>query len=1399
MEGRAWLRTDIGHGRIGKREIVREVECDEARLDRNWFDIPMVRKGVDRFEITVPLLEPGHFEAKCFFEKSGTPAPLWPSGPNVAINVEPAFTCCANIVYNAFVRQFGQAEDGAEQVDPDREASIRVLDSAGFAVIPPSGTFRNLIRELDFIVGHLGCRLLQLLPINPTPTTYGRMGRFGSPYAALSFTAIDPALAEFDPRATPLEQFVELVDEIHKRGARILLDIAINHTGWAAALHETHPEWLVRDRDGKIENPGAWGVRWEDLTKLDFRHRDLWKFVAEVFLTWCRRGVDGFRCDAGYMIPASAWQYIIAKVRDEYPDTIFFLEGLGGKISVTRELLNLANFNWAYSELFQNYDRRQIESYLPGALQMSKEDGLAIHFAETHDNNRLAATSREFARMRTALCALASDCGGFGFANGVEWFAEEKINVHNRPSLNWGARPNQVEEIRRLGALLKVHPGFHPRSTIEMIEEDGNNGIVLLRRHEPSGRSLLILINLDTTAPETVSWLAARAGLKSKVLVDLLSGEEVRIAAAGKIETLSLSPGQVRCLSPARADLALVDAAVESERRTPVRVEAQGLRAKALDVFCEFHGLGSLEGFDPDAAGQELAADPVEFCRRLDSRGEAPRVIRWEWPRDLRREVMVPPGYFLLIRCGAPFRVRITDGNRCVAAEDSLAQKDGTAFALICPRPVPDDFCELTLKLSVLSPERCEHAEGRLLYLPRPEEIRIQKVFSRPDLLREPRIMLDTNGLGGMLRTPVSWGTLKSRYDALLAANLNREFPEDRRVLLTRCRAWIVYQGYSREINDDCLDAFSHLCGRPGLWRYRVPTGQGESTVISISARLVSGHNTLEMVFHRGSSAVAGEGLADDQPITLILRPDIEDRSFHDVTKAYAGPEKAWPPAVESRPEGFVFRPGPGRALTVGLSRGRFVPEPEWSYMVHRPLEAERGLDPDSDLFSPGFFTVDLAGDDRVALTASAEEGTDGRATEPPSLTEAVCGGLDASTPLDPESAVAAAMDAFVVRRSRLKTVIAGYPWFLDWGRDTLIFVRGLIAAGRHEIARDILLQFAGLEERGTIPNMIRGADASNRDTSDAPLWLCVACADLTETGFDPQLLERSCGERSLVKTLVDMVGAMVQGTPNGIRLDADSGLLFSPSHFTWMDTNHPAGTPRQGYPIEIQALWHAALSFLGRSGPEESGGRFREMADRVRAAIEALFPLPGEGYLSDCLHAPPGESARSATADDALRPNQLLAITLGAVTDPQLCRGILSACEELLVPGAIRSLADRPVEHPLHIVLDSRRLTDPHHPYQGRYVGDEDSKRKPAYHNGTAWTWVFPSYCEALAMVYGPDGRNASRAYLGSILRLLNHGCVGHVPEILDGDRPHAQRGCDAQAWGASELLRVWKKLASA
>ncbi len=1387
-QGSAWLRTNIGSARLVRAEIIRAVDLEEEPLGRGWFDRPMAPVDSRHFRITLPLCETGHFEAKCFFLEQVASQPAWPSGANVAVNVEPADTCCANIIYNAFVRQFGPNKSGAF-TPPVDTAAISALDRAGFAVIPPSGTFRDLVRELDFIIGELGCRILQLLPIHPTPTTYGRMGRFGSPYAALSFTDVDPALAEFDPAATPLEQFIELVDGVHARSARIIIDIAINHTGWAAGLHESNPQWLARDTSGQIEVPGAWGVRWEDLTKLDYSNLDLWQYMADVLLKWCRRGVDGFRCDAGYMIPVAAWHYIIARVRQQYPETIFFLEGLGGKLAVTRELLNRANFNWAYSELFQNYDRGQIEAYLPSTFEISAQDGVMVNFAETHDNMRLADRSPDYARMRTALCALFAPQGAFGFANGVEWFATEKIDVHKAPSLNWGADINQVAEVRRLNSLLRSHPAFAAGCDLRLVQQGDGNQLVLLRDHRASGKKLIVAVNLDDRHPTWATWSVSATGPAGPDFIDLLTGRPVSAATDGDRLVLDLGPCQVLCLTPDATDLDLMRDAPAGFLEPPRRSLQQRFRAKALEVFTFYNDTGDIGGFDLERAAAELGRNPLGFCRGLIPGGDEPRVVTWQWPQDRRRQVMVPPGHFLLVRLDARFRACIVAANGPLGYEDGLPAGDGSFFALFTPLPVRGKSWSPTLKISVFAPEGSRHIDAPLRVLARPRDVKIKHTFGRPQLLHHDFLFLATNGRGGMLRAGVSWGQLKSRYDALLAANLNPEIPEDRCILFSRCRAWVVYQGYSQEIGNDCLSAFRFNGGGPGKWRFQVPTGQGESVALDIWAEMLPSKNTVRLTFHRHPAGAARRRLDDRHPVQLILRPDIECRGFHETVKAYLGPEQHWPEAVQSLPDGFSFTPAAGVCLKMNVNGGHFISEPEWHYMVYHPLEAERGLDPHSDLYSPGYFSLFLEGGQTRVLTAGVNADAD------PAAATAPAAGIPAGGASNLVETLKTSLDQYVVRRGDLESVIAGYPWFLDWGRDSLIAVRGLIAAGRRQTARAVLKQFGQFESQGTIPNMIHGQDAGNRDTSDGPLWFFTACADLVAAEGGEDFLDSTWNGRTIRAILVSMAESLIRGTPNGIRMDPASGLIFSPAHFTWMDTNHPAATPREGYPIEIQALWHRALEFLTRidpAGRKRWGGIMRQVSD----ALLTLYYREPSGYFSDCLHASPGTAAKAAEPDDALRPNQLLVLTLGALAEPAIARSVLGACEALLVPGGIRSLADKEVKRPLAVSHHGRIVNDPHHPYQGRYEGDEDSRRKPAYHNGTAWTWLFPSYCEAWANAYGADGRRSALAWLGSGVELINRGCIGHVPEILDGDFPHLPRGCDAQAWGVSELLRVWLAL---
>jgi starch synthase (maltosyl-transferring) len=582
-----------------------------------------------------------------------------------------------------------------------------------------------------------------------------------------------------------------------------------------------------------------------------------------------------------------------------------------------------------------------------------------------------------------------------------------------------------------------------------------------------------------------------------------------------------------------------------------------------------------------------------------------------------------------------------------------------------------------------------------------------------------------------------------------------------------------------------------------GLWDFFVPTGQGEHIFLTIGLEMSAVQNAIRITFYRHPAGSIKRRLHDNSPVNLILRPDIEDRNFHETTKAYSGPEHAFPNAVIKLKDGFIFSPDPGRQLHVKLENSNFVFEPEWHYMVYRSDDAIRGLDPDSDLFSPGYFSFFIKGDTHCELTAQILQASEHE------VQPFIHGVHDISTSLttrnryaDPLEKLCKTLEKFVVKRGNLKTVIAGYPWFLDWGRDSLIFVRGLIAANRINIARQIIKQFGIFEEKGTIPNMIQGNNAGNRNTSDAPLWFIIACSDLVHAEGNSLFLETNCNRRTLREILFSIGRSFQNGTSSGVIMDTESGLIFSPSHFTWMDTNHPAGTPRQGYPIEIQALWFAALSFFNKIDPSGTQGNWKKLAKMVKKSISDLFIIKGQDFLSDCLHARAGQSAKNAAPDDALRPNQLFAVTLNAVTEPATCQRIVMSCQELLVPGAIRSLADRQVQHPVHVTHNGKALNDPYHPYMGEYKGDEDTERKPAYHNSTAWTWLFPVFCEAWVKAFGKKAKNTALAWLSSSTVLMNHGCVGHVPEILDGNYPHTQRGCDAQAWGTSELLRVWKQM---
>ena len=1262
--GRAAFRTNIGRAAVRRREIIDETERGLTPLARAWTDIPLdeVKPGLFRAEI--PLDEVGVFSGKACFFPEGSNVPEWPEGRNVHIKVESGETRANNSIYCVFPRQFG--------------------------------SFREVVRRLPVIMDTMGFRIIQTLPPFPVPTTYAVMGEYGCPFAATDFLSVDPAMAEFDEYATPLDQFRELIGAVHARRGLFLIDLPANHTGWASTLQTHHPDWFHRQADGRFVSPGAWGVTWADLVELDYTNPGLRAYMADVFLFWCRNGVDGFRCDAGYMIPAETWEYIVAKVREEYPDTVFMLEGLGGRLEVTDRLLAESNLDWAYSEIFQTYDRGQFEAYLPGAIARSEKYGTLVHFAETHDNDRLAKGGTTYAKLRVQLAALLSWQGAWGIANGVEWFCREKIDVHGKNGLNWSSEENMVGLISRLNHLLRTHPSFSGPGHLELVTRGDGNTLAVVRRTPDAESDLLVLANLDCNHPARIDWDRDRFAIAETF--DIVTAR--KIDASGPVD---LGPGEVLCLrSAARPD---------------------------------------------DTAGQAPVITPS---------GEP--LFHIVMPRDAKRDVVVPEGLLVEISAPSHFRMRLVDAETGKTVRVRRSE-DGDRAVFDAPNYHGDGTrCRrLRLDMTIYENGRAVRSRSRFFVPPTPRTAKFRISLDREDVRLHPeyRTVL-SNGAGAASQMRIGWGVIRSQYDAILAANPNPAVPSDRLNLWARTRCWLQREGYTREFDSSCITRFTaDPAGRFARWVFTVPCGMGKETMFMVTLALKDGRNAAEMRVERLQAKTREAG----GRVRLVFRPDIEWRSFHATTKAYQGPEGLFAKSCEpvgagtsSSPySGFDFHPYDGH-FNMSVTGGEYHHEPQWSYGIGHPDEAERGQEGSGDLFSPGWISADLAVGDAISIVGAYNE-----EAKPFQRQTEVFTGTSFTHGLR------RALDLYIVRRDGLKTVIAGYPWFLDWGRDTFIFMRGMIAAGMTADALKILKAFAAFEENGTLPNIIYGKTAGNRDTTDAPLWF-VRCAQeiAGRDGFERlDDLDGFDGADEIKKACASIVEHYISGTSNGIHMDPESALMWSPSHFTWMDTNYPACTPRVGYPVEIQALWISALKFVGR-------------VDLVQKATESLVKyFKWEHGFRDCLAAPNGESAARATPEDTIRPNQLLLVTLGVVLD----RSILRATEELLIPCGIRSLN---AGHPL---------------YRGAYTGDEDTSRKPAYHNGTVWSWQFPLYAEAMQMT-GLASRETALSLLAGAVENLNGGCIGHMSEITDGDAPHAQKGCLAQAWSDSELLRVWLKL---
>jgi len=650
------------------------------------------------------------------------------------------------------------------------------------------------------------------------------------------------------------------------------------------------------------------------------------------------------------------------------------------------------------------------------------------------------------------------------------------------------------------------------------------------------------------------------------------------------------------------------------------------------------------------------------------------------------------------------------------------------------------------------------------------------------------REWLVANGLGGYASGTVA-GVVTRRYHGLLVASLPA--PLGRLVmlnhLLERVRLAdrrVMWLGDEDEVaGPNVMDRTEHLVefrlelGLP-VWRYDL-----HGTIIEKHVLMPHGQNTV----HVSYSLVQGDG-----PVRMSLRPSIQFRSYEDAVDRPLV-ERYTLTACDSRYE--VTGKGDIPPLRLRLHGERAALTLDERGVGHVPYEMERrrGYSSVGSMWSPGYFRADLDSGADVTLVASTEQWETIQALGPGEAAGAEqerrrrllsMAGPIAEEPLAAELVLAA--DQFLITpagraeeaaRARaageeVRTVIAGYHWFTDWGRDTMISLEGLtLATGRHREAASILKTFAMYVRDGLIPNMFpNGAREGLYHTADATLWFFHAVHRYVQATGDTDTL------RGLIPTLADVVVRHLEGTRFGIGVDPSDGLLRQGEQgyqLTWMDAKVDdwVVTPRRGKAVEINALWYNALRLL-EGWVREFGGAphgldLERHAARARQSFNARFWFEEGGYLYDVVDTESGEH------DDACRPNQLFAISLDhPVLDRDHWASVLGAVHDrLLTPVGLRSLA-------------------PGHPdYKSRYYGDLRA-RDAAYHQGTVWGWLIGPFVDAWLKVH-PDERGAARRFLAGFERHMEEACVGSISEVFDAEEPYTPRGCVAQAWSVAEVLR--------
>ena len=632
--------------------------------------------------------------------------------------------------------------------------------------------------------------------------------------------------------------------------------------------------------------------------------------------------------------------------------------------------------------------------------------------------------------------------------------------------------------------------------------------------------------------------------------------------------------------------------------------------------------------------------------------------------------------------------------------------------------------------------------------------------------LASRREWLETNGLGGFASSTIA-GLHTRRYHGLLVAALRP--PVSRFVLLSKIEETLIVEGRRYELSCNRYPGVVHPHGYLFLKEFRqdpFPTFlyEVEGVEFEKSIFLVYGENTVVIQYEfRGPAGGA---------CALELRPLVAFRDYHSLTHENGALDRAIsvaPGLVECRPYAVLPK------LTLAHAAVEVRATGDWYRNFEYSAEQDRGLDFREDLWNPVLLTFDLRKNPSAAVIASTEPHDAGAAPQLRASEIARRRAIVAAAPSSESFAqtLTLAADQFLVKRGDGSSVIAGYHWFTDWGRDTMISLPGLaLVTRRYQVARGILSAFAHAVDRGMLPNRFcDDGEASEYNAVDATLWFFEAVRAYAAATEDYAFVRTE-----LYEVLIDIVSWHERGTRYGIHMNAD-GLLSAGEpgvQLTWMDARigDRVVTPRQGKPVEIQALWYNALRVMEelalKFGDVARHSHFQTLAGRAQASFVPLFWNQSAGCLYDVLDG----DARDA----AIRPNQIFAASLfHKILPSEKAAGVVAVVQShLLTPYGLRTLAP----------------SDPN--YHGRYGGDPQS-RDAAYHQGTVWPWLLGPFLSAYLDVHGhsAEARRQTAEWTAELRRFVEDEGVGQVPEVFDGDPPHRPGGCIAQAWSVAELLR--------